>query len=331
LSGVALLTGLALETPHGVESMPRRVEITVSPTETEALLERISGIDGLIGLRVQAGVSRKPPGDVISLEITNRALPELTRLLGDNGVGKSATGSFSTSEPISVTSSSWALAIVSDVSDATWEEMEGVIAKNSNVTTSAALVMATAGMLATIGIATNALHIALGAMLIAPGFQPIVRVALGIVGRSGAWRRGLADIVRGYASLAAGAAATAILLRALGESAVGRSEASYLPAGVLLSYWTTITVPSLVVTAAAGVAGALLIATNRAVLTAGVMIALALVPGATIAAAAAVEGELVMAANGAARWLVEVVLILLTSVLVLQWKQSRVHRRPAMQ
>jgi hypothetical protein len=310
--------------------MPRRVDISVAPTETDVLVERISGVDGLIGLRVQEGVSRKPRGDVISLEITNRGLPELVRLLSDLGVGKSADASFTTSEPISITSSPLALAIVKDVSDATWEEMEGVIAKNSNVTASTALLMAIAGMLATIGISTNALHLVVGAMLIAPGFQPIVRVALGIVGKSAAWRRGLGDIARGYLSLGAGAAVMAIVLWALGEPGVVRSEASYLPAGVLVSYWTTINVSSLVVTALAGVAGALLIATNRAVLTAGVMVALALVPGATIAAAALVEGELAVASRGAARWLIEVLLILLTSVLVLQWKQSRLHRRPAM-
>jgi hypothetical protein len=310
--------------------MPRTVEISVSPDETEALVERISGIEGLIGLRVQSGASRKPHGDVISLEITNRALPELLRRLEHRGIGTTALGSFSTSEPISVTSSSFAPDIASDVSDATWEEMEVVIGKNSNMTISGALVMAIAGMLATIGLATNALHIVVGAMLIAPGFQPIVRVALGIVGRSGAWRRGLADIGRGYLALGAGAAVTAMLLQGLGESAVGRTEASYLPAGVLVSYWTEITVTSLLVTAAAGAAGALLVATNRAVLTAGVMVALALVPGATIAVAALVEGELTTAASGAARWLVEIGLVLLTSILVLQWKQSRVHRRQAM-
>jgi len=40
--------------------------------------------------------------------------------------------------------------------------------------------------------------------------------------------------------------------------------------GDLVSYWTGITVPSLLVTLVAGVAGGVLVATNRAVLTAGV-------------------------------------------------------------
>ena len=309
--------------------MPRRVEIAVPSDKTEALVERITRMDGLIGLRVQPGISRRPEGDIITLEITNRDLPALTRLLSENGVGSSSDASFSTSEPISIVSSSSAASIVHDVSEATWEEMEVVIAKNSNMTASALLVMAISGVLATVGIATNALHIVVGAMLIAPGFQPIVRIALGVVGKGGGWRRGIAHTVQAYLALAAGAAATALLLQAMGKSPLG-SEASYLPAGVLISYWTTISATSLVVTSVAGIAGALLIATNRAILTAGVMVALALVPGATIAALAAVSGELEVAGSGALRWLIEAGLVLLTSMLVLFWKQNRVHRRSAL-
>jgi hypothetical protein len=144
--------------------MPRRVEIAVQAEKTEALVRRISGMDGLIGLRVQQGISRRPEGDVITLDITNRSLPALTRLLSEEGVGSSSAGSFSTSEPVSIVSSSSVADIVHDVSEATWEEMEVVIAKNSNMTVNALVVMVISGVLATIGIATNALHIVIGAM-----------------------------------------------------------------------------------------------------------------------------------------------------------------------
>lgn len=309
--------------------MPRRVEFTIPSEKTEAIVERISAIQGLIGLRIQPGISRQPKGDVVTVEITNRSLPELTRLLRDEGAGRSSDTSFSTSEPISLVSASSAEEIVQDVSEATWEEMEAVIAKNSNATATALLVMAISGVLATIGIATNALHIVLGAMLIAPGFQPIVRIAVGIVARNGAWRRGIAHTLEGYLALASGAAGMALFLQIMGKSPLG-GEASYLPAGVLISYWTTITLPSLVVTTLAGAAGALLIATDRAILTAGVMVALALVPGAAIAALATVSGEFEIAASGALRWIMEACIIFLASVVVLLWKRSRVHRRSTM-
>jgi uncharacterized membrane protein len=166
-------------------------------------------------------------------------------------------------------------------------------------------------------------------MLIAPGFQPIVRAAAGIVSRSTTWRLGVAHLLQGYAVLAIAAAATAVLLQALGKSALG-SEASYLPAGVLISYWTSITIPGIVVTAAAGTAGAILIATDRAILTAGVMVGLALVPGAAITGLAAASGDVHLAGRGATRWLMEVAIVLIVSLLVLAWKQARLHRRPSL-
>jgi uncharacterized membrane protein len=309
--------------------MPRRVELSVAADTTDRIVQDLSDLDGVFGLQVRRGVSRKPPGDVVTVDVTNRGMPAVMRLLGDAGVGRTSTASFSTTEPVSIVASSAGGMIVRDSSEASWEEMDAVMAKNSNMTGNALLVMGIAGVLATIGIATNALHIVIGAMLIAPGFQPIVRAAAGIVSRSLTWRLGVAHLLQGYAVLAIAAAATAMFLQALGKSALG-SEASYLPAGVLISYWTSITVPGLVVTAVAGTAGAILIATDRAVLTAGIMVALALVPGAAITGLAAASGDLEVAGRGAARWLVEVAIVLIASLVVLSWKQARLHRRASL-
>jgi hypothetical protein len=306
--------------------MPQRVEITVTAGQTASLVQHISAIPGVMGIRVQHGGSIRPAGDIISLDVTNRSLPAVARLLVESGIGRSPDTSFSTSEPTTLVSSSSASAIANDSSEAIWEEMEVVIGKNSNMTLNGLIVMAIAGVLATIGIATNALHIVIGAMLIAPGFQPLVRIALGVIGEGAAWRRGALHTLQGYAALVAGAAVTAWLLQAFGKSPLG-GESSYLPAGVLISYWTTITVPSVVVTIVSGAAGAILVATNRAVLTAGVMVGLALVPGAAIAGLAAASGEFDLALQGVVRWLMEAGLVLLMSLLVFAWKRTFVHNR----
>lgn len=131
-------------------------------------------------------------------------------------------------------------------------------------------------------IATNSLHLVVGAMVIAPGFQPLVRVGLGVVGGSPAWRRGLLDTAKGYAALVPAAGLTALLLRAMGTDPLGSADGGYLPSGALVRYWDGVTLNATIVTIAAGVGGALLIAANRSVLTAGVMIALALVPSAAL-------------------------------------------------
>lgn len=309
--------------------MPRRIEITVPAGESERLADQLRESPGIIGIRVQKGIALDPEGDVITLDVVNRSLSDVALLLARAGVGSEPATSFTTSEPLSVVSSTRARQIAGDSSEATWEEMEVVIGKNSNMTANAVLVMAISGVLATVGIATDALHLVLGAMLIAPGFQPIVRIALGLVAEGRGWRLGIAHTLLGYGAVAAGAAATALFLIAVGTSPLG-GEASYLAPGTLLSYWTTITPPAVLVTLVAGIAGAVLVASNRAVLTAGVMVALALVPGAAILGLALVAGEPRIAAAGALRWTMEVGLVLGASGVVLAWKRRSVQRRPSL-
>lgn len=307
--------------------MPRRVEIVTPSQQSDSLLRRLQEIDGVLGTRLQKGASQQPSGDVISLDVLNRSLPEVCRLLADQKVGMDGSSSFSTSEPTSLVQSSAAEAIARDTSEASWEEIELLLGRESNMTANAMLVMFISGVIATIGIATNALHLVMGAMVIAPGFMPMVRVSLGIVGRSAAWRRGLADMFKGYAALVVGAASTTLLLIALGKSPLDE-ESSYLPAGILVSYWTNITAPSVLVSLVSGVVGTILVATGRSVLTAGVMVALSLVPGAAIIGMGAVAGNLDALIGGALRWIVDVLMVTVTAYLVFSWKRAAVHKRP---
>jgi hypothetical protein len=309
--------------------VPRQIEI-VSPSEqTELLLRKLQEFDGVIGTRLQKGVSRQPPGDVISADILNRSMADVCRFLADEKVGLNGSSSLSTSEPTSLVQSSAAEAIARDSSEVSWEEMELTIGKASNMTLNALLVMFVSGVIATIGIATNALHLVMGAMMIAPGFMPIVRMSLGIVGESGAWGRGLTDILKGYAGLVLGAAGATALLIALGKPPLGE-EPSYLPAGTLISYWTSITAPSVIVSLVSGVVGTILITTGRSVLTAGVMVALALVPGAAITGMGAITGNLDASIGGASRWAIDVAVVTIAALLVFGWKRAAVHKRGMM-
>ena len=306
--------------------MPRTVQITLAAHQTDEVVREIQDIDGLISLHLQRGISLQPRGDVVSVEVTNRALQPLMNRLIACGIGQSPSASITTNEPISIVSSSSIEALTRDTSEATWEEMEAVIAKESNATGNTLILMGISGLLATIGIATNALHIVIAAMLIAPGFEPITRVGLGTIGRSAAWRRGLSDTMKSYSILVVAAAVTTLVLRGMGKNPLGGEE-SYLPAGVLISYWTSITLPSLVVTAAASIAGALLISTNRSVLTGGVMIALALIPAATLTGMGVVAGDWGVSSRALMRWIIEVSFVCLFSIGTFAWKQWRVQKR----
>lgn len=307
--------------------MPRTVEFTIPAGKVDGLIPHIREIDGLVGLQVQRGASLHPAGDVVTIQITNQSLHELARLLDSREIGREH-GTVVTSEPVSVVSSSLASVIARDTSDATWEEMDAVIARESNMGPNGLLLMFGSGLLATTGIMTNALHIVLAGMLIAPGFEPITRIALGFVSRSEGWKRGIVDTAKAYAMMVAGAALMMLVLLSMDKpSLVG--EPTYLGQGELFSYWSQISADSLIISAIGGVMGALLVATKRAVLTGGVMIALALVPAASLAGMSLVVGEWEVFARAAGRWLLEVALVIAGSAAVLFWKQKRVQRRRA--
>jgi hypothetical protein len=309
--------------------MPRSVRVTVPPAQTDALVNEIKSLHGpigLIGLRVQRGISIQPEGDVVSVEVSNRGLPALLRVLSKQGIGSEPGSSIGTLQPQSVVAPSHKDLIVADASEATWEEIESTLARESNMAANALFLMAAAGSIAAVGICRDALHLVVGAVLISPGFEPLSRIALGVVAGSGAWRRGLADTGKGYLALGAGAAATALVLRALGYPPLG-GRPSYLPAGSLLHFWTSVTTPGLIVSAVAGAAGTVLISANRAILTAGAMIALGLVPSAAITGMALITGNFGSAGKGMIRWSVEAAFVCAFSALVYWWKQVRVHRR----
>lgn len=59
----------------------------------------------------------------------------------------------------------------------TWEELELSIGEDSTMTLDRTIVMFSAG----IGLLTGALHVVIGAMVIAPGFQPFARFVLGVI------------------------------------------------------------------------------------------------------------------------------------------------------
>lgn len=188
------------------------------------------------------------------------------------------------------------------------------------------LVMLAAGVIAAIGLLTNALHLVIGAMVIAPGFEPISRFSLGLLNKKPSWKVGMVGTVKGYSALVAGAALGTILLKAIGY-APETTQSTYLPTGALLSYWTSITVTSVLASAMAATAGAMLIIRQRSVLTAGVMIALALIPAAANVGIGLASWNTGLIASGLMRLVIEVLLVAVISLIVFFIKWKLVEKR----
>jgi uncharacterized membrane protein len=267
---------------------------------------------------------------VVTLAVTESGLHGAMRIL-DEWLGRDDVA-LRSSEPGSVIRRSFTETILRGENHATWEEMELTIARESTMTINAMLVMAVAGALSAIGIAQNAVHLVIGAMVIAPGFLPITRTMIGVLAHDAAWRHGLIDFAKGYLSLIFGAGAMALVLRAAGIAPLG-DDPTYLASGTLTQYWTTISFPSVTSSAVAAFAGILLVVTNRAILTSGVMIALALVPTASLIAIGAVAGDALVVIDALVRWLIDVALVAVAALAVLSWKRAKIYhgRRSALE
>lgn len=305
--------------------MARTVQLTVPATRTDALVSDLRRLDPHT-LRLHRGASLHPPGDVVAVEVNNAVLREVMRVADAHGLGAQDGVALSTAEPLSLVAHGYT-ALSREEGGTSWEELELAMSQDSTMTGDRLLVMFIAGAIAAFGIVSGSVHVVVGAMIIAPGFQPFARLMLGLVNRSRSWRGGLIDVLRGYAAIALGATLAALVSRFAGASALDSGHASYLAADELVAYWTSLTWAGAAVGAIAAVCGGLLLAINRTVLTAGVMVALALVPTAALGPMALVAGDPALAGRAAGRFAIEVVLVVAGSTLVFLTKRRHDHRR----
>lgn len=303
----------------------RTIELTIPALNTDSFLSDLERVE-LLTLRVSRGVSLRPPGDVVAIEITDDDLGEVMRIADRYGLGATDGVTMTTSTPSSVITDHYS-ELTRESQSTTWEELELSIGEDSTMTPDRSIVMGIAGFIAGLGIVTGTVHAVVGAMVIAPGFQPFSRFVLGMINWSGAWRGGLTDVTRAYGSLLVGATLAGLLTLALGETALDAGDDTYLASADLVRFWTTASWHGVAISAVASVCGGLLIAIDRTVLTAGVMVAVALVPTATLVPMALLAGEPTLAAAAGGRFALEVVLVLGGSAAVFSVKRRRDRRR----
>ncbi|MFA9445277.1 DUF389 domain-containing protein [Egicoccus sp. AB-alg6-2] len=286
----------------------RTIELTVPSERTDAVLAELGRIEAA-SLQLQRGGSLQPPGDVVTMQVTNGKLGVIMRIADEFGLGRDEGFTMATSVPLSVVTPAFQR-LTRETGATTWEELELSMSEDSTMTRDRTLVMLLAGLIAGVGIISDQLHVVVGAMIIAPGFQPFARVVLGVVTRSEAWRGGVRDVGLAYGALMAGASLAAVLGLVFGADALDAGGGRYLGAGELVTFWTTVSWTGVAVGAAGAVCGGILVSLNRTVLTAGVMVALALVPTASLVPMALIAGDVGLAGDAAVRFAIEVALVL---------------------
>lgn len=306
--------------------MSRTVQVSLPSEQTEKILSGIKKLDGLISLRIQKNGSTKPKGDVLSFELTNPCVSDFLRLMERHGLLENENVSITTNQIDSIIAPAHSKQILSESHETSWEEALKGLLHDSNMTLNSTILMFISGVIAVIGITMNSLHVVIGAMLIAPGFEPISRMAMGVVARHNDWKNGGKDILKGYFSLILGSVAGAVILKLLNKDLLGGTS-SYLPPGVLVEYWSSITVVSIITSAFAAFAGGLVILSNKTLLTAGIMVALALIPTGSILGLGLVAGDYELAGKGAIRLVLEILIVALFSAAVFQWKKYTTQKR----
>lgn len=304
--------------------MHRTVEITVPAGSTPWLTQELEKMEHVLGLSVQRGASIKPPGDVIVVHALNRGVDEVLRC-ADQARGRGQV-SIVTAEVASIIDPRHQEAVDDDVDEAVWEEAETGLRHQGRVTANFLALMALGGAVAAIGLVSDPVPQAIAfvaSAVIAPGFEPLAKVPLGLVLRN--WkvaRRGLVSTTVGYAVLVAGAALMFLALRGAGAVAidelVGNPEVHHIehPGA-----------KEVLVSACGAAAGMVMVLAYRRTVIAGALIALVIVPAAALIGAALAAGRVGLAYQGLERLMIDVALIVGLGAVVVLIKQLTVHRR----
>jgi hypothetical protein len=308
--------------------MHRAIEITISPTSTDWLINELKKSDYLISLSVQRGASIKPPGDVLIVHALNRdadrvlSVVDATREQGPVSVTISETSSIIDPEHMQV--------VANDMDEALWEEAETVLRHQSQVTANYITLMALGGAIAATGFvvesASSRAVSFIAAAIIAPGFEPLANIPLGLaLRRPGVITMGLKSAGIGYLVLALAAALTFLVLRLTGvasvEQFIGNAEVKTI---------SDLRLREVLVSACAALAGMTMILAHRRYLIPGALIALAVIPAAAMIGVALAAGQPALIYQGAERLGVDILLIIAVGTLIVLLKQLLVHRRQPM-
>ncbi|UYZ61831.1 DUF389 domain-containing protein [Hymenobacter weizhouensis] len=305
--------------------MHRTLTITVPASTTETLCQQLTHLDDVIGLSVQPGASRKPPGDVITVHVLNRGADETLRTV-HNLVSDPQALSIATSELTSIIAPADAERVMKDKDEAIWEEIESGLRHQGRLTGNYLSLMTLGGIIAAVGLVSEPVPQAIAfiaSSIISPGFEPLAKIPLGLVLRR--WvvaARGLGSSLAGYALFALAAGLTMLGLVSIDATSVGE-----LATNPEVKNLVHPGLKELIISACGAAAGIIIVAAYRRSIIAGPLIALVLMPAAALLGSGLAVGRFDLAWEGLARFLADAGFILGFGTLIFLLKQLTVHRR----
>jgi hypothetical protein len=303
------------------------IQITVPSETTAGLLAKLQALDGVLNLSVVYGASVKPPGDVITAHALNRQVDGVLALAAQ--ARQSGPVSVSTAELQSLMVPQAKQAIDDDIDEAPWEEVERGLRHHGRLSPNFLALMGLGAAIAVAALLSGPVPQALGlaaAAIIAPAFEPVAKLAVGLVRVSSyAVRRALIAVAGGYVTMALVGTLAYLLLRGL-----GMASPEVLAASEGVKTVIDPTAMDWLISACGAVAGVVIVSAFRHVVLAGALLALALVPAAVLVGAGLAAGEVIMALKALQRVGLDMLLVVVLGGAVVLLKQRLLHgnRRP---
>lgn len=305
--------------------MHRRLTFQGDARAIARLAEEIAGLDGVIGLAHWRGGSVKPAGDVLQADVLNQEADEVLRRAGPSLADPAHRMTLVISGSSAVIDRERQELIERDADESLWEEMESNLRNHGRISVNYVVLMALGGAIAASGFLFDPVPEAVamvGASIIAPGFEPIAKLAQAIVlKRPRVVLRALRSVLVGYSILGASAAALTFLVKLL------RLGPPPVAPPATVRWLAQLQAVPIATSAAAAVAGVLMVVSLRDLYVVGPLMVLVMISGVALVGAALARGEGRLALAAAERVGVDVVLIVGLGAAVFAWKQRRFHRR----
>lgn len=303
--------------------MHRSIELAVPTAASDPLVAALKAIEGVVGLSRHESASLVPSGDVITVHVLNQAADDVlraaARICGEGDFMVVST------EVASISSERRQHEINNDVDEAIWEELETGLRHQGRLTANFLILMALGGVIgaaATLAEPEVAMIAYVASAIITPGFEPVAKLPLGMVLRSGnVMMAGLKSALAGYVVLAGAAALTWLILSRVGV------EASAFLDGVALKHTLEPTPDIYAVSLAGAFAGAIILASYRRSVIAGALVAMRLIEAAAVAGVALGMGRTDIAVQGLQRLGIDIGFVIIAGLIVFGLKQMIVHRR----
>jgi hypothetical protein len=306
--------------------MHRRITFQGDGPALVALARDLQPIEGVIALVHNQGSSLKPPGDFLQVDVLNSHADEVLRRARPALDDEDAELSVVIAQSTAIVDRRRAPLIAKDADEALWEEMEADLRNHGRVSSNYVVLMALGGIIATCGLVMESVSQAIafvGAAIIAPAFEPVAKLAQGLVLRQkNVCGRALASIAIGYAVLCATAFLTMTVLSRADEHA----HATLLSQHVLTPL-TTLQLPPLIMSSAAAIAGIVMIVSLRDLYVVGPLMVLILISNTALTGAGLALGEFGLTLRALCRVGIDVLLIIVLGGGVFYWKQRGFHRR----